>query len=72
MTNIVTLRPRYPMLWVHREFISTDGRPHEWGWIQDLMMDAEGEGIIMEISAKKPSLRELRNDYDCPVFIDED
>jgi hypothetical protein len=29
-------------------------------------------GIIVATSVEKPSLRGLRNEYDCPVIIDED
>jgi hypothetical protein len=45
---------------------TSDGVPV---WIVDLV-EAEGS-CIMDISTEKPSLRELRNDFDCPVIMDE-
>ena len=56
------------MLHVYRGWTLPD-RVSVWVW--DLITDAEG-ACIMHTSIEKPSLRELRNEYDCPVIIDED
>jgi hypothetical protein len=67
MTNIQQFRPRYPMLHVWAGLTLPDRRP-VWVWE---LIEAEG-GCIMHTSVDKPSLGELRAEYDCPVIIDED
>jgi hypothetical protein len=68
MTNIEQFKPTYPMLYVYRGW-TMPGRVPVWIW--DYFLDAGG-GIIVSTSVEKPSLRELRDEYDCPVVIDED
>jgi hypothetical protein len=68
MTNIDQFRPKYPVLSVYRGWTLPDRVPV---WIWDYFIDAEG-GLIVATSIEKPSLRDLRNEYDCPVIIDED
>jgi hypothetical protein len=40
-------------------------------WILDYFIDDEG-GLIVGTTVEKPSLQELRDEYDCPVIIDEE
>jgi len=68
MTNIVQFRPKYPVLYVYRGWTLPDRVPV---WVWDYFLDAYG-GCIVHTSIEKPSLRELRDEYECPVIIDED
>jgi hypothetical protein len=68
MTNIEQFRPKYPVLHVYRGWALPDRVPV---WIWDYFIGAEG-GCIVATSIEKPSLPELRNEYDYPVIIDED
>jgi hypothetical protein len=67
MTNIEQLQPQYPMLYVCRGWTMPGRVPV---WVCDYF-DAEGSYIV-HTSVEKPSLSELRDEYDCPVIIDED
>jgi hypothetical protein len=68
MTNIEQFRPTYPVLYVYRGWTLPDRVPV---WIWDYFIDAEASCIV-HTSIEKPSLCELRDEYECPVIIDED
>jgi hypothetical protein len=68
MTSIEQFRPKYPMLHVWQGLILPDRTPV---WVWDYFID-DGAGLIVSTTVEKPSLQELREEYDCPVIIDEE
>jgi hypothetical protein len=68
MTTIEQFRPRYPMLHVYRGLTVPDHLPV---WVWDYFMD-DGGGFIVSTTAERPSLHELRTEWDCRVIIDDE